>query len=84
MCSQNFCEHVAALHELVLEVVDLVVGALPLGGGGKPLDALHQHAAVPGAVVDDERPGRRQVPPEAPEVVVPRSSSVGAAVGITR
>ena len=58
------------LDELVLEVVDLVVGAPPLVLLREALDALDQHAAVPGAVEDQDLAVARQVPPEAPQVVV--------------
>ena len=54
--------------ELLLEVVDLAVGAHPVGLGAEPLDPLDQHAAVPGAVEDGEPPVPREVAPEAPEV----------------
>ena len=53
-----------------LEVVDLEVGALPLLGSREALDPLHQHAAVPGAVVDRHVARSRDVAPEAPQVVL--------------
>ena len=42
----------AVLDQLVLELVDLVIGALPGGLVAEALDALDQHAAIPGAVED--------------------------------
>ena len=49
-----------------LEVVDLVVGALPLLLGGELLDPLDEHAPVPRAVVDGHPAPARQRGPEAP------------------
>jgi hypothetical protein len=55
--------------QLFLELVDLVVGAHPVGFGAEAFDALDQHAAVPGTVEDgDGRPFARQMAPEAPQV----------------
>ena len=56
--------------ELLLELVDLGVGAPPLLLGREPLDPLDQDAAVPAAIEDRQPPGARQVTPEAPEIVV--------------
>ena len=58
------------LHQAFLEVVDFPVGAQPVGLRAVALDALHQHAAVPGAVEDGELPTGGNVPPEAPQVGV--------------
>ncbi len=59
-----------ALGQLRLELVDLGVGAAPFRVGGEPLDALHQHPAVPGTVVDGDVSGPGDVAPETPQVVV--------------
>src|SRR5439155_20939386 len=56
------------LDKLILEVVDLGVGAPPVGLAAEALDALDQHAPVPGAVEDGDPTAAWQVPPEAPEV----------------
>src|SRR6185503_2613521 len=58
------------LDELLLEGVDLAVGALPLGRRRKSLHALHQDAAVPTAIEDRDQTLPRQVTPEAPEIVL--------------
>ena len=63
-------EHDAVIGELLLERVDLVVGALPLRWRRESLDALDQHAAVPAAVENRDHARARQMPPEAPEVVM--------------
>ena len=63
-------DEAAPLHQLRFEVIDLVVGALPFGGLRETLDALHQDAAVPGAVEDHDLPLGRHITPEAPQVVV--------------
>ena len=56
----------ARLFEGLLEVVDLRVGAPPVGLRGEALDALDQHPAVPRAVEDGEVPAPREMAPEAP------------------
>ena len=58
----------AARVELLLEVVDLAVRAQPVGLAAEALDALDEHAPVPGAVEDRDAPAPRHVPPEAPQV----------------
>ncbi len=60
----------AVLDELLLEVVDLPVGAAPLVLLREALDALHQHPPVPAPVEDEHAPRRGQPPPEAPQIVV--------------
>jgi len=50
----------AAVGQLPLELPDIVVGLLPLLLGGKVLDALDQHAAVPGAVEQGPVAGGRE------------------------
>ena len=61
-------QHASVAHELLLEVVDLAVGAHPVVLGAQALDALDQHAPVPGAVEDGDAPVGRQPPPEPPQV----------------
>src|SRR5262249_27085669 len=56
------------VREMLLEVVDLGVGAHPVGLAAQPLDALDQHAPVPRAVEDREAAATRDVAPEAPQV----------------
>ena len=58
------------LDELLLELADLGIGALPFLFGREALDPFDQDAAVPAAVEDREPPGARQVTPESPEVVL--------------
>ena len=60
----------AAVDELFLELVDLGVGAAPFFFGRKAFDPLNENASVPAAVEDRDLPGARQVPPEAPEVML--------------
>ena len=59
----------AVVGELALELVDLAIGPLPGILAAKALDALDQHAAVPGAVEDRPVARRRQPGPEPPEIV---------------
>ena len=56
------------LRQLLLEIVDLRVSAHPVGLLAEPLDALDQHAPVPGAVENRKPPAPRDVPPETPQV----------------
>src|ERR1035441_4986811 len=57
------------IFQLALEGVDLFVGALPFLLGGEALDALHQHAAVPGAVEDGDLAALGKPAPETVEVM---------------
>src|SRR5690242_12329850 len=50
----KFDHYHPVLYELGLEVVDLLIGPPPIGLRRKTLDALHQHASVPAAIVDGE------------------------------
>ena len=68
ICSQNLHDDRAGVGQLLLELVDLVVGAHPVGRRAIAFDALDQHAAVPRAVEDRDAAARRDVAPEAPEV----------------
>src|SRR5690606_3416390 len=52
------------------EVVDLGVRATPIVARREALDAFHQHSAIPAAVVHGEAARARDMPPEAPEVVL--------------
>jgi hypothetical protein len=61
-------QHHAVLHQRVLEVVDLAVGAHPVGFAAEAFDAFDQHAAVPGAVEERKAAAPRQAAPEAPQV----------------
>jgi hypothetical protein len=60
----------AAGRKLRFELVDLVIGALPLGLGAEALDPLDKDAAVPAAVEDRDLAGAGQSFPEAPEIVM--------------
>ena len=59
----------AGLGQAGLEVVDLGVGAGPLGVLREALDAFDHHAAEPGTIEDREPAGRWHLVPEAPEIV---------------
>ena len=63
-------QHRAEVGELPLELVDLVVGPLPVGLAAKSFHPLDQHAAVPGAVEDRDMPGLGNAPPETPEIMM--------------
>ena len=54
---------------MLLKFANLLIGALPFGGGAKTFDPLNQHAAIPTAVKDRQHPPFRQAPPETPEIV---------------
>ena len=56
--------------ECALEVVDLAIGALPFRLGGEPFDALHQHAAVPRPVEDNDLTLVGQPLPEALHIML--------------
>src|SRR5262249_14371679 len=58
----------AVARQVLLEVVDLRVGAHPVGLAGEALEALEEDAAVQGAVEEGEAAAPRHVAPEAPEV----------------
>src|SRR5262249_6519243 len=60
----------AVRDEHLLELVDLDVRALPLGGLAVTFDTLDQHAPVPAAVEDGPSPRRRKLLPKAIEVVL--------------
>ena len=59
----------ARINQQALELVDLAVSASPFLFGREAFDALHQHAAIPGAVKGDDLPFARQPAPEALEIV---------------
>src|SRR5208337_3808720 len=63
-------DHGAKIDKLPLEVVDLVVSPFPVALAAKALDALHQHAAVPGAVEDRDMPRLGNAPPKTPEIMM--------------
>src|SRR6478752_733886 len=63
-------QHYAAVHQLVLELVDLLVRALPLDLAREAFDALDQNPAVPAAIEDGDPAAARQMPPKAPQIVV--------------
>ena len=44
--------------ELFLEVIDLAVAAHVFGFGREALDPFNQHATIPAAIEDRERPAR--------------------------
>ena len=61
----------------VLEGDDLVVGAVPLLALGEAVDALDQHAAVPGAIEDGHPAPAGERRHEAPQEVVAALALVG-------
>ena len=61
----------AVVGEQPLEVVDFRVGAAPFRFAGEAFDALHQHAAIPGAVEHHELARVGQAAPEAVQVGLP-------------
>src|SRR5690606_27427503 len=60
--------HRTGLFQRLLEIVDLAIGAHPVGLGGKPFDAFDQHATVPGTVEDHRLSQPWHVTPETPQV----------------
>src|SRR5207244_3717440 len=71
----------AVAMQLVLEIVDLGIGAHPVGFGTIALDALDQHPAIPGAIENDNAAESRQVAPEAPQIGVSALFLVGRGDG---
>jgi hypothetical protein len=63
-------EHHALAVKACFERRDLLVGTAPLLLAGEALDALHQHAPVPGAVEDRHAAPARQRREEARQVVM--------------
>ena len=53
---------------MALEIIDLVIGAQPVGLLAEALDPLDEHAAIPAAVEHGGLPTHRQTPPEAPQI----------------
>ena len=53
-----------------LELVDLAVGALPLGLRAKSLDALDEDTSIPRAIENGDFAAARELIPEAPKVMV--------------
>ncbi|RMM94035.1 hypothetical protein ALQ68_102614 [Pseudomonas savastanoi pv. glycinea] len=64
----EFDHHNACVRELLFEVIDFGVSALPVGLAAKALDPLDQHPAVPRAVKNSEFAARRYLPPETPQI----------------
>src|SRR3989338_4263424 len=60
--------HDIVAHQLRLEVVDLTVSAHPVSFRAVALDALDQHAAIPGTVENRHPVAPRDMPPETPQV----------------
>src|SRR5690349_8343104 len=58
----------SAFGELLLELVDLAVGAHPVAHAAVPFDPLDQHAPVPRTIEDGDAAQRRDVLPEPPEI----------------
>src|SRR5690606_28035699 len=65
----EFDDDGAVVGELLFEVVELAVGALPFIGPAEALEAFDEHAAIPGAVEDGDEAVTGDLPPEAPKVV---------------
>src|SRR3989338_221641 len=64
----EFDQHDVVAYQLRLEVVDLAVGAHPVGFRAEALDALDQHTDIPGAVKNRQPAAPRDMPPETPQV----------------
>ena len=67
-------------HQRLLEVANGLVGALPLGAGGIPLDPLDEHPAVPAAIEHCHTAQAGHLAGEAPQEVVPLLSRCGGRV----
>src|SRR6185437_11598050 len=64
----ELAEDEAVVHHLRFKIIDFRIAAHPVGFGTQSLDALDQHAAIPGAVEDREAPAAGNVPPESPQI----------------
>src|SRR3989338_8922485 len=64
----EFDHHDLVPHQLRLEVVDLAVGAHPVGFRAESLNAFDQYTAIPGTVEYRYPAATRNVPPETPQV----------------
>eukprot|EP01026_Neomeris_dumetosa_P053038 TRINITY_DN472_c1_g1_i1.p3 TRINITY_DN472_c1_g1~~TRINITY_DN472_c1_g1_i1.p3 ORF type:complete len:193 (-),score=7.65 TRINITY_DN472_c1_g1_i1:40-618(-) len=60
-------QHAIAV-QLPLEIIDLLIGALPIADRAKFLHAFHQDTAIPGPGEDGEPPQPGDMPPEPPEI----------------
>ncbi len=67
---ENLSDARAVVGQHALELVDLAISPPPLRFRGEPFDALHQHAAVPGSVENDDLPMVRKHSPEALKVLL--------------
>src|SRR5262249_3789521 len=61
-------EDQAVARQVFLEIVDLAIGAKPVVLLGEALNALDQHAAIPGSVEDRDMAAARNLAPEPPEI----------------
>src|SRR5262249_29733888 len=60
------------INEHCFELVDLVVGPLPVPLARELLHPLHQNTAIPGAIENGQGSGQGQFAPESVEPVAPR------------
>ena len=61
-------QHHTGFTELLLEVIDLAIGAQPVPRAAEAFDPLHQHPPIPGTIKYGELATCGNVPPEAPQV----------------
>ena len=64
----ELAHHRTVIHQLRLEVVDLVECTLPLVAPAKRFDPLHEDAAIPAPVEDQHLARLGEMTPEAPQV----------------
>ena len=78
----EFQNHRAPIGQLGLELVDLVVGPLPVVLGAEALDPFHHHPAVPAAVENGNVAGFGQAGPESPQIMPGLFVGLGAGDGV--
>src|SRR5262249_50803922 len=66
----EFADHHAECCLVRLELIDLLISALPLRISGEMFDTLNEDSSVITPVEDREVSGTRQIAPKAPEVVM--------------
>ena len=52
-------QHRAVIHQLFLEIVNLLIGAPPFMGPGETLHPFHQYAAIPRSIIDGKSTKRQ-------------------------
>ena len=55
-------------HQLGFKIIDLAIGAHPVGPGAETLDPLNQHATIPGSIKNRDSFASRNMAPKPPEV----------------